>query len=68
MCYDVPMKRAGGRELRQKAAQGPSGLTELKRRGLLRGAEGDLLDVVPVRMPKGRRRPSDLVNEGRRRR
>jgi hypothetical protein len=31
----------------------------------IRRAEGDLLDVVPVRMPKGRRRPSDLVNRGR---
>ena len=31
----------------------------------IRRAEGELLDVVPLRMPKGRRRPSDLVNKGR---
>lgn len=42
-----------------------SGLAELERRGLIRRAEGDLLDVVPVRMPKGKRKPSDLVSEGR---
>jgi len=30
-----------------------------------RAIAGDLLDVVPVRMPKGKRRPSDLVSEGR---
>lgn len=30
-----------------------------------RAIAGDLLDVVPVRMPKGKRRPSDLVGEGR---
>jgi hypothetical protein len=31
----------------------------------IRRAEGDLLDVVPVRMPKGKRLPSALVNKGR---
>ncbi len=30
-----------------------------------RAIAGGLLDVVPVRMPKGKRRPSDLVSEGR---
>ena len=30
-----------------------------------RAIPGDLLDVVPVRMPKGKRRPSDLVRDGR---
>ncbi|MEX2047860.1 MAG: hypothetical protein WEE03_11905 [Chloroflexota bacterium] len=46
-------------------APGPSGLAGMERRGLIRRAEGDLLKVVPVRMPKGKRRPSDLVSEGR---
>lgn len=54
-----------GRPAAILSAPGPSGLTEMERRGLIRRAEGDLLDVVPVRMPKGKRRPSDLVSEGR---
>lgn len=44
----------------------PLGLAEMERRGLIRRAEGDLLDVLPVRVPKGKRRPSDLIREGRR--
>jgi len=47
------------------SAPGRAGLAELERRGIIRRAEGDLLEVVPVRMPKGKRRPSDLVNQGR---
>lgn len=31
----------------------------------IRRAEGDLLDVVALRMPKGKRLPSELVNRGR---
>ena len=31
-----------------------------------RAITGDLLDVIPVRMPKGKRKPSNLVSEGRR--
>lgn len=43
----------------------PTGLAELERRGLVRRAEGDLLRIDPVKLPRGRRRPSDLVGEGR---
>lgn len=54
-----------GRPAAILSAPGPSGLAELERRGLVRRAEGDLLKVAAVRMPKGKRRPSELVNEGR---
>ncbi len=43
----------------------PAGLAELERRGLVRRAEGDLLRIDPVKLPRGRRRPSDLVDEAR---
>ncbi|MDP9252683.1 MAG: type II toxin-antitoxin system prevent-host-death family antitoxin [Chloroflexota bacterium] len=54
-----------GRPAAILSAPGPSGLAEMERRGLVRRAEGDLLKVLPMRMPKGKRRPSDLVSEGR---
>lgn len=54
-----------GRPAAILSAAGTSSLAEMERRGLVRRAEGDLLGVVPMRMPKGRRRPSDLVSEGR---
>jgi prevent-host-death family protein len=54
-----------GRPAAILSAPGPSGLAEMEQRGLVRRAEGDLLDVVPMRMPKGKRRPSELVSEGR---
>ena len=41
------------------------GLGELERRGLVRRGRGDLLGVKPVRLKRGRRKPSDLVSEGR---
>ena len=43
----------------------PSGLARLEREGLLRRAEGDLLELVPVRLPPGVAEPSRLVAEGR---
>jgi prevent-host-death family protein len=43
----------------------PGGLSRLEREGLLRRGEGDLLDVVPSRLPVGARPPSHLVAEGR---
>ena len=43
----------------------PSGLARLEREGLLRRADGDLLDLRPVRLPKGAKAPSQLVDEGR---
>ena len=54
-----------GRPAAILSAPGPNGLSEMERRGLIRRGEGDLLKVVPVRMPKGKRSPSALVNEGR---
>jgi len=43
----------------------PSGLARLEREGLLRRAEADLLDLVPVPMPSGAATPSSRVSEGR---
>ncbi len=43
----------------------PSGLARLEREGLLRGAEGDLLDIVPVDLPPDAIEPSRRVAEGR---
>ena len=43
----------------------PSGLARLEREGLLRRAEGDLLELVPVCLPPGVAEPSRLVAEGR---
>lgn len=42
-----------------------SGLKELERRGLVRKGEGDLLSFKPLRLRRGQRRPSDLVDQGR---
>lgn len=41
------------------------GLARLEREGLIRPAQGDLLDLKPIPLPRGKRRPSDLVSEGR---
>ena len=43
----------------------PSGLARLEREGLLRRAEADLLDLLPVRLPPNVAPPSRLVSEGR---
>jgi len=43
----------------------PNGLARLEREGLLRRAEADLLDLVPVRLPPEATAPSRLVAEGR---
>jgi len=43
----------------------PTGLARLEREGLLRRAEADLLDLVPVRLPPDAVAPSRLVSEGR---
>ena len=43
----------------------PSGLARLEREGLLRRAEGDVLELAPVRLPPGTVEPSRLVSEGR---
>jgi prevent-host-death family protein len=43
----------------------PSGLARLEREGMLRRAQGDLLDLRPVTLPAGAARPSARVSEGR---
>ncbi len=43
----------------------PSGLARLEREGLLRRADADLLDLLPVRLPPNATAPSRLVSEGR---
>lgn len=43
----------------------PRGLARLEQEGLLRRAEGELLDLVPVALPPGAAAPSLLVAEGR---
>jgi len=43
----------------------PSGLARLEREGLLRRAEGDILDLVPVRLPPNATPPSRVVSDGR---
>ena len=43
----------------------PRGLARLEQEGLLRRAEGELLEVVPVPLPPGAVAPSRLVAEGR---
>lgn len=43
----------------------PTGLARLEREGLLRRAEGDLLDLAPIQLPLGATAPSSLVSEGR---
>lgn len=43
----------------------PSGLARLEREGLLRPADRDLLNVVPVEVPDGVSAPSGTVSRGR---
>ncbi len=43
----------------------PSGLARLEREGLLRRADADVLDLVPVSLPAGATAPSRLVADGR---
>jgi prevent-host-death family protein len=43
----------------------PSGLARLEREGMLRRAQGDLLDLRPVTLPAGAAPPSARVSEGR---
>ena len=42
-----------------------SGMDQLEAEGLIRPAVGDLLDIEPVRLPRGTTRPSQLVAQGR---
>lgn len=43
----------------------PRGLARLEREGMLRRAQGDLVELLPVRLPLGSATPSTLVAEGR---
>ncbi len=43
----------------------PNGLARLEREGSLRRAHGDLLELQPAKLPKGKAAPSTLVKEGR---
>ena len=43
----------------------PGGLARLEREGLLRRADGDLLDLEPVRLLADAIAPSRLVSDGR---
>ena len=43
----------------------PSGLARLEREGLLRRAQGDLLELRPVGLPAGATPPSSVVSDGR---
>ena len=43
----------------------PGGLARLEREGLLRRAQADLVDLVPIQLPAGAVAPSALVSEGR---
>lgn len=43
----------------------PSGLGRLEREGLIRRAQGDLLELRPAELPDGAARPSTLVSDGR---
>lgn len=43
----------------------PAGLARLEREGQLRPAEGDLLELLPQRLPRGAELPSRRVAEGR---
>jgi prevent-host-death family protein len=54
-----------GRPVAMLVGVSAPGLGGLEERGLVRAAEGDLLDLEPVAVPRDARRPSDLVAEGR---
>lgn len=54
-----------GRPAALLIAPAGSGLKELERRGAVRRGQGDLLDLTPVKLPRGARPPSEVVAEGR---
>ena len=43
----------------------PGGLDRLEREGLLRPGEGDLLDIRPIKLPRGAVAPSNVISDGR---
>ena len=54
-----------GRPVALLVGVAPAGFDGLKAQGLVRLADGDLLDIEPVPLPRGARLPSELVSEGR---
>lgn len=54
-----------GRPVAVLSQSSPSGLDRLEREGVLRPADGDLLGLRPVRLPRGATPPSRIVDEGR---
>jgi len=39
----------------------PAGLDRLEREGLIRPAQGDLLEITPIPLPSGARSPSEVL-------
>ncbi len=54
-----------GRPVARLVKAGAAGLARLEEEGLLRRADGDLLEVRPVPLPRGAMPPSRVVEEGR---
>lgn len=54
-----------GRPIAVLVKTSPKSLAQLEREGALRPAEGDLLDVEPMRLPRGAKKPSEVVTEQR---
>ncbi len=54
-----------GRPVAVLVGTAPTGLARLEREGLLRRAQGDLLELTPIRIQPGVPEPSRLVAEGR---
>jgi prevent-host-death family protein len=54
-----------GRPVALLVPRSPTGLAKLEQEGVLRPAEGDLLELRPVPLPAGATPPSELVSEGR---
>ena len=54
-----------GRPIAVLVKTAPRSLAQLEREGALRPGEGDLLEAEPVRLPRGAKRPSEVVAEQR---
>jgi prevent-host-death family protein len=54
-----------GRPVAILVRAGSSGLARLETEGLVRTADGDLLEVEALPLPPGARRPSEIASEAR---
>jgi antitoxin (DNA-binding transcriptional repressor) of toxin-antitoxin stability system len=54
-----------GRPVAMMIRTQPSGLARLEHEGMIRRAEGDLLEVHAARLPRDATPPSQLVSDGR---